>query len=431
MRIKLIFLNIRELMRHKPFLFLFIIVSQIICIMAAFTVAGMMDAVTKPPEVKDERSDWDRSFCLDFAVYSTMEDKNTQYDNKQVLVVDRMENKIVYYGTNPNPKEIAQYEGDDSPEESRYALELCSLPSNRNTMPRYRDVKEKISRVIQKIGHHYVGMKMTGFTNDSLMLHYSALSGTNRKDTPDDIRDNLTALKEHGIRIYSGSPVSVITPSIGDKLTLGQTEYTVREVKRTKDSAWTSADLLTEDADEDFIVCFLMFMVDDTLVGNELGEVSDMIQKEFQGMTSSFDNPKPKPLMEKQFNNMIYVVSFILMAVMLLNLSRLYTYIFAKRKNAMAVYALCGGSKVRIFDICLSEILLTLVFSYLCGFLLFRFAVMEWIGTIYPSFLTFFDGRICAMILGAYILSGGVMMGLNLLPMIRKSADHIRKEGGL
>lgn len=431
MRIKLIFLNIRELMRHKPFLFLFIIVSQIICIMAAFTVAGMMDAVTKPPEVKDERSDWDRSFCLDFAVYSTMEDKNTQYDNKQVLVVDRMENKIVYYGTNPNPKEIAQYEGDDSPEESRYALELCSLPSNRNTMPRYRDVKEKISRVIQKIGHHYVGMKMTGFTNDSLMLHYSALSGTNRKDTPDDIRDNLTALKEHGIRIYSGTPVSVITPSIGDTLTLSQTEYTVREVKRIKDSAWTSADLLTEDADEDFIVCFLMFMVDDTLVGNELGEVSDMIQKEFQGMTSSFDNPKPKPLMEKQFNNMIYVVSFILMAVMLLNLSRLYTYIFAKRKNAMAVYALCGGSKVRIFDICLSEILLTLVFSYLCGFLLFRFAVMEWIGTIYPSFLTFFDGRICAMILGAYILSGGVMMGLNLLPMIRKSADHIRKEGSL
>ncbi len=81
MWIKLIFLNIRELIRHKPFLFLFIIVSQIICIMAAFTVAGMMDAVTKPPEVKDERSDWDRSFCLDFAVYSTMEDKNTQYDN--------------------------------------------------------------------------------------------------------------------------------------------------------------------------------------------------------------------------------------------------------------------------------------------------------------------------------------------------------------
>ena len=341
MRIKLIFLNIRELMRHKPFLFLFIIVSQIICIMAAFTVAGMMDAVTKPPEVKDERSDWDRSFCLDFAVYSTMEDKNTQYDNKQVLVIDRMENKIVYYGTDPNPKEIAQYEGDDSPEESRYALELCSLPSNRNTMPRYRDVKEKISRVIQKIGHHYVGMKMTGFTNDSLMLHYSALSGTNRKDTPDDIRDNLTALKEHGIRIYSGSPVSVITPSIGDKLTLGQTEYTVREVKRTKDSAWTSADLLTEDADEDFIVCFLMFMVDDTLVGNELGEVSDRIQKEFQGMSSNFDNPKPKPLMEKQFNNMIYVVSFILMAVMLLNQKTLWRYMLfaAARKSGYLISA--------------------------------------------------------------------------------------------
>ena len=114
---------------------------------------------------------------------------------------------------------------------------------------------------------------------------------------------------------------------------------------------------------------------------------------------------------------------------MMLNLSRLYTYILAKRKNALTVYSLCGGSKAKIFDIYISEILLTLTVSYLIGFMLFRFIIVDMIGTVYPSFLTFFDLRICTVILGSYIIFGGIVMGLSIAPMIRKSVSELRRDG--
>ena len=189
--------------------------------------------------------------------------------------------------------------------------------------------------------------------------------------------------------------------------------------------------LLTENCDDSFIVTYFRIQVDDALTGDELGHISDLIRSEFSGYTDNIQDPEPKPLIEKQFNNMIYVVSFILMAVMMLNLSRLYTYILAKRKNELTVYSLCGGSKVKIFDIYICEILLTLTVSYVIGFLLFRFAVMGMIGAVYPSFLTFFEPHICAVILGAYIIFGGIVMGLSIAPMINKSVTALRREGGV
>ena len=223
----------------------------------------------------------------------------------------------------------------------------------------------------------------------------------------------------------------VIDVSEGDKLKLDGTEYTVASVtqKTTRGDIEPLCWLLTENCDDSFIVTYFRIQVDDTLTGDELGHISDLIRSEFSGYTDNIQDPEPKPLMEKQFNNMIYVVSFILMAVMMLNLSRLYTYILAKRKNALTVYSLCGGSKAKIFDIYISEILLTLTVSYLIGFMLFRFIIVDMIGTVYPSFLTFFDLRICTVILGSYIIFGGIVMGLSIAPMIRKSVSELRRDG--
>ena len=66
MWLRLTLLKIRESFRTKPLLLVFIILSQIICIIAAFTVAGMIDAVTRPPEAKDGRSEWEKSYQIDF-----------------------------------------------------------------------------------------------------------------------------------------------------------------------------------------------------------------------------------------------------------------------------------------------------------------------------------------------------------------------------
>ena len=75
--------------------------------------------------------------------------------------------------------------------------------------------------------------------------------------------------------------------------------------------------------------------------------------------------------------------------------------------------------------------MLILIFSYIVGFLIFRFGIMQMIGTIYPTFLAFFDLRICSIILGSYVLFSAFVMSLCILPMIDKPVNELRKEGGI
>lgn len=421
MWLRMIFLNIRELFRTKPVLFVFIIISQVICIIAAFTVAGMMDVVTRPPDIKDERSDWEKSFEVDLVEYANNADdewfRGTFFDSKT--------NELVYRGTDKD--EIEKYENSDVTDAGKYYGELTVLPLNYYELPRYGDIKGKIEKILSSVGRHYVDMVMTGYTSDNMIDYYS-VSGPESY-----VKNNYPKLKDGGVKLYLGKPANIINASVGDKLKLDGTEYTVDYIERKplrgdiEPLCW----LLTENCDDRFIVTYFRIQVDDSLTGDELGHISDLIRSEFSEYTDNIQDPEPKPLMEKQFNNMIYVVSFILMAVMMLNLSRLYTYILAKRKNALAVYSLCGGSKAKIFDIYISEILLTLTVSYVIGFLLFRFVIMGMIGTVYPSFMTFFDLHICALILGSYIIFGGIVMGLSIAPMINKSVTALRREGGV
>lgn len=416
---KLTLLNIRNFLKNKPVLFFFIILSQVICIIAAFTVAGMMDVVTKPPDVKDERTDWGRSFQVDLVEYANNADdewfRGTFFDSKT--------NELVYRGTDKD--EIEKYENSDVTDAGKYYGELTVLPLNYYELPRYGNIKGKIEKILSSVGQHYVDMVLTGFTSQDMIDYYS-VSGPESY-----VKNNYPKLKDGGVKLYLGKPTNIINASVGDKLKLDSTEYTVDyiEQKPLRGDIEPLCWLLTEYCDDSFIVTYFRIQVDDTLAGDELGHISDLIKNEFSEYTDNIQDPEPKPLMEKQFNNMIYVISFLLMAVMMLNLSRLYTYILAKRKNALSVYSLCGASQIKIFVVCILEILLTLIFSYMCGFLIFRFIVMELIGKVYPSFLVFFDLKICIIILGSYILFGSIVMGLNILPMVRKSVSQLRKEG--
>lgn len=413
MWIKLIFLNVRDFLKNKPVLFVFIIISQIICIISAFTVAGMIDAVTQPPDVKDDRSYWEKSFQVDFTNYNIDEEKWF------ATIFDENSGKMIYRGTDENI--YSKYE-----DEQHYIGYLDNLPVNLDELPKYKYVKEKLDRILKAIGSHYLSMHMTGFTPKENFFRYFSISGDEKQYYPDlDKNEIAFSINEQ----FTFADIGI---KEGNILKLGNTEYKINNISYNEHgNSGTEFYMLSEDADDDFTVGFLMIQVDDTLTGDELGTISDMIQKEFQGLTTNFEEPKPKPLMEKQFNNMIYVVSFILMAVMMLNLSRLYTYILAKRKNTLCICSLCGGTKAKIFAILLTEIMLILIFSYIVGFLIFRFGIMQMIGTVYPTFLEFFDLRICAIILGSYVLFSAFVMSLCILSMIDKPVNELRKEGGI
>ena len=409
MWLKPIFLNIHDLIRNKPVLFIFIIISQMICIIAAFTVAGMIDAVTQPPDVKDTRSDWERSFQMDLCNYK---DKGQFYGT----VFDLKSGKIIYRGKDENV--FSQYTSND------YVCYGSELECDLDKMPRYKYVKEKFNRILKATGTHYLSTSIVGYvpTKDYIFKYYS-IGGEEAQYYPGLDKNMITfSIEERFKNVDLGIKE-------GDILKLGDTEYHVSKLFYSKHGYdGTNFTMRSEDIDDSFIVTYMRIKVDDTLTGDELGKISDMIQREFQGLIENFEEPKPKPLIEKQFNNMIYVVSFILMALMMLNLSRIYTYILDKRKNTLCICSLCGGTKAEIFTVLFTEIMLMLILSYITGFFIFRFGVMQMIGIVYPSFLEFFDMRICAIILGSYVIFSGFVMSLCILPAIDKSVNELRRE---
>ena len=132
MWIKLIFLNIGNFIKNKPVLFVFIIISQIICIISAFTVAGMMDAVTQPPDVEDDRSIWEKAFQVDFGNYN--------YEDSEKflgIVFDTNLGKIVYRGTD----ETVFSEYQKAVPANNYLCYGGELPSNLDELPKYKDFK--------------------------------------------------------------------------------------------------------------------------------------------------------------------------------------------------------------------------------------------------------------------------------------------------
>ena len=393
MWIKLIFLNIRDFLKNKPVLFVFIIISQIICIISAFTVAGMMDAVTQPPDTEDNRAIWEKAFQVDFGNYN--------YEDSEKflgIVFDSNSRKIVYRGTD----ETVFSEYQKAVPANNYLCYGGELPSNLDELPKYKDFKEKLDRILKAVGTHYLGMCITGYVPKEYFRYYS-ISGEEAQYYPDLDKNGITFSIEESLKNMD------IGINEGDTLKLGNTEYKINQISYGEHgNVGTEFTMRSEDIDDTFTVIYMRIQVDDTLTGDELGTISDMIQKEFQGLTTNFEEPKPKP-----------------------NLSRLYTYILAKRKNTLCICSLCGGTKAKIFAIFLTEIMLILIFSYIVGFLVFRFGIMQMIGTIYPTFLAFFDLRICAIILGSYVLFSAFVMSLCILPMIDKPVNELRKEGGI
>ena len=287
MWIKLIFLNIGNFLKNKPVLFVFIIISQIICIISAFTVAGMMDAVTQPPDAEDDRAIWEKAFQVDFGNYN--------YEDSEKflgIVFDSSSGKIVYRGTD----ETVFSEYQKAVPANGYLCYGGKLPSNLDELPKYKDFKEKLDRILKAVGTHYLGMCITGYVPKEYFRYYS-ISGEEAQYYPDLDKNGITFSIEESLKNMD------IGINEGGTLKLGNTEYKINQISYGKNgNVGTEFIMRSEDIDDTFTVIYMRIQVDDTLTGDELGIISDMIQKEFQGMTTNFEEPKPNGKTIQQYD---------------------------------------------------------------------------------------------------------------------------------
>ncbi len=408
--------NLKHMIKNNSILFLFILISQIISIIVVFAVTGMLDATT--PQSEDERSEWQKSFNIKIADYSV-----SDADIFMITLFDK-NGKCVFHGTNES-----EYEKINSlyKEVELYGIH-DQMPVNYQTLPTYKSVKNKIKKTLDTAYNYLAYVTVSGYTDKSFFTKYNAFGG--HKDFMKSYFPGLVeGEKNIEISITSGIETPFSGYNEGDTIKLNDTEYIISQINQTEQEEEynNSINININDMDDNFIITKISILVSDDATQKQMGQLSDTIRAEFGDITGNIQDPQPEPLMEKQFNNMIYVVSFILMAVVLLNISRIYTYLLNRRKHTLSVYLICGANKFRIYLICIAEILLIMISAILCGNIIFRFILSDAISMLYPSFTGFFTADKYIMLSGIYLITGWGVMSVSIIPIIRKTAFSLSR----
>ena len=420
----LVFKNLKKFIMNRPVLFCFIIISQIACIVTVLTVSGMIDAATPVPT--EDRGEYDKSFHIYTADYDN-------YDDEMMCtkLYDIKTGELIYSGTDENEadkaiKKLEKKYNNASAESLVYSLQE-ELPGNYKELPKYGDIKDKLKKVLNSANGVLTYAVVSGYTDSTFRYGYSAYRANDdmMQGTLSYLLDNENNLK---ITKYEGLKDAFYDCSEGDKVKINNTEYIVSSVETVSqdESADSAYKMRISAMDDDFMVCSVSILADNAS-SKQKKQIYETIQKEFSDLTNNIEEPEPEPLLEKQFNNMIYAVSFIIMAVVLLNISRLYTYILSKRKNILMISSLCGGNRIQIFVMYISEVFVTLAVSCVIGFIIFKYLLSGLISCLYPSFESFFTANIYLLVFGVYIVLGLLIMTFNIIPMIRKSVMELKR----
>ncbi|MGN1457209.1 MAG: hypothetical protein ACI4XP_04545 [Acutalibacteraceae bacterium] len=425
MWISLIFKNLKLFIKNKPVLFIFIIITQIVCVISSLTVAGMIDAVT--PTEQEELPYHQRAYEINFTKYSDSGSEMVDLDNPD-------ENEKLYYTIYDQNTGELLYSGMDK----KKAIKILknnrdtdsiteTMPDNYESIPKFSDIKERLNKVIDVCGYYLKSLKFDGYTDDTLTVQYSGYypgQDLLSKRFPELVGDEKKISVEHNSKhntIFKNSKK-------GDTVKINNTEYIISKMTDNPEKVNPGIDLLLPNVDDDFSVYGISFTLTDDVPQEVRGQVTDTVKELFnQDAAGGIHEAEVQPLAEKQFNNMIYVVSFILIAVVLLNVARLYTYIMSKRQKTIAVCRLCGADKIKSFLLYITEIVITLIATYIIGALIFRYGLIEPVALVFPTFKEFFTLHIYINIFVAYFVIGIIIMSLNLIPLVHKTIVESKK----
>ena len=423
MWLALVFKNLKTFLHTKLVLFVFIVLSLMMCMIASLSVVGMVDAIT--PDPQEQKLYSTEYFHVDLtrdARYSEEEQRHF------VQILDLEDKKFLYIGEDNEEAEKIRRETKHSTSELTY-----TESTNIAALKTYEELKQKILYVVNKCSEDLFEVSVGGTVEDNTFGKISYVSEGKaeawlKKSTPEgQSTENTVQIVRNR---YYDSPVQRLAPD--DKMTLGSIEYRVLNIKeRSKDSADISTGITVNAGaiDDTFTVRWVTYTFTTDLDQAGIARMNDAIQQSFGDLNPKIDVPEPPPLMEKQFNNMVYVLALIIILVVLLNVSRLYAYIMSTRRKALAVFSLCGAGKLKLFAVYMAEIVLMLLGSFLLGWAVFHFGLINLIAMLYPSFTEFFTPDIYLKIFGIYIGAGIIIMALNLIPVVRRSIIQLTKEG--
>lgn len=398
------FKNIKKFIQHKPFLFAFLVISQIVCVIVVFLVCGFVDNANRESKIIQEGLNvfnvdvTNAGNGLDGYIEGWSSDAGTTYTDS---------NGKIYTEEEAKANNMKYPDG--------YFSDVCY----------FKNFKSKMAEFIEILGDNYSGFTIFGQVNDSLATQkFSSGGSTDNSDVSEEIK-NFQKSNENILRISKSDCESEFgkEPVIGDKVKLGNKEYTISII----DENVAYINIPYNTIPDDFIISYIWVYTVEPCTPKESAEISEKIKELFQ--TEYFDPPEPRVLDEVQNIQLAYGITAAVIIMIILNISRVYSYVLTYRKKPFAIMNICGASKRKIFLIYLVELMLTLIVTFGIALLIFHTLILQPIAVSYPNFLISMTLQTYLIIFGIYFVIAVLIMSLTISRFISKSAVEMERSG--
>lgn len=396
------FKNIKKFIQHKPFLFAFLVISQIVCVIVVFLVCGFVDNANRESKIIQEGLNvfnvdvTNAGNGLDGYIEGWSSDAGTTYTDS---------NGKIYTEEEAKANNMKYPDG--------YFSDVCY----------FKNFKSKMAEFIEILGDNYSGFTIFGQVNDSLAAQkFSSGGSTDNSDVSEEIK-NFQKSNENILRISKSDCESEFgkEPVIGDKVKLGNKEYTISII----DENVAYINIPYNTIPDDFIISYIWVYTVEPCTPKEAAEISEKIKELFQ--TEYFDPPEPRVLDEIQNIQLAYGITAAVIIMIILNISRVYSYVLTYRKKPFAIMNICGASKRKIFLIYLVELMLTLIVTFGIALLIFHTLILQPIAVSYPNFLISMTSQTYLIIFGIYFVVAVLIMSLTISRFISKSAVEMER----
>lgn len=396
--LSLVFKNIKKFIQNNPFLFAFLVISQIICAIIIFLVCGFIDNANRAEKVVNEGS---KQFYISLVIANSDEANNYFLGEDGKYYQEDEDGNLIPYDENTPSFEYT--------EDSNFEV-----------------LKPKIDELIKFLGDDFSRFSLFATTNKKDGLYFS--TGYSDIDSYDN--EDIKKFEMSNEKIVEINPKDDYytekygkSLNIGDKIDINGEEYTI-----AKHSSGETMSIPYNSVDKYSLATGMYVSTKEVCSPKRCEEITEKM-KELFGDEKEFSPPEPRVLEELQNIQLAYSITAAVIIMIILNISRVYSYVLTYRKKPFAVMNICGASKEKIFLIYLTELMLTLIVTFGIALLIFHTLILQPIAVSYPNFLLSMTPQTYLIIFGLYFVISILIMSLTISRFINKSAVEMERSG--
>ena len=214
--------------------------------------------------------------------------------------------------------------------------------------------------------------------------------------------------------------------SVGDKLTVGGSEYTIYKVS-SSDDMWSDIGFYATSMPDNIKASELHLDFTDIPLHDRIDELNVRIRELF-GNDVFIVEPEIPDLLLQQFSLTSLSICGAIMLIVVFNCITVYMYVFEKRKNWLSVVKLCGCRNLVCSAVFTGEAMLVTCISTAAGTLIAKNLIIPKLEDVFEAFSLVYTTQSYLILAGAYCILSLIILSVTVKRFVSGTVDSMRKE---